>query len=470
MPPRHATILKRIRASDRARFTRAYEYGERHLGSIPRRSGESYHTHGCEVANVLSEFTENSSLLVTAMLHDLLVHPDGEELLGAAPLSDAEKSLIRKLHPLRRLHIDANTEDLDRVIGAFTEDPELLPLRMAHRVNDVRHMKRFERTLRHHISKETLHMYTAIAGRLGLHAWRHEMEDTCFIEVQPKIAAALRRKIEKMKTVDRESLRQSARFLKRELKKQGISADIQTRHKTLYSTYRKMVIKKRKFEELTDRLAIRVLVPSVRHCYLALGVVHAVFHPIPGKLKDYIGAPKENGYRSIHTVIYPLPGITEQPIEVQIRTHEMHEECEFGAMKHGEYKNAVYALEARPARVNLFRSLALLKEEAREPKQFTAALRTYFRDDHIALFDAKNNLYHMKSPVSALDFLCHVHGKRVTRLKSVFINGRLRAIDSKVHDGDTISAQFGKKRTMHKGWLHACRQARTKAMMREWAT
>jgi len=249
------------------------------------------------------------------------------------------------------------------------------------------------------------------------------------------------------------------------LKKHGISAEIQTRKKSLYSTYRKMAIKKRRFEELTDRLAIRILVPEMKDCYQALGVVHAVFHPIPGKLKDYIGAPKENGYRSIHTVVYPLPGVTEQPIEIQIRTRQMHDECEFGSLRHGEYKNAVYALEAKPARVNLFRSLALLKEESRSPKQFTEALRTYFRDDHVALFDEKNNLYHLKGPVSALDFACLVHGKRVSRLKSVRINGREQSYSTLLKDGDTVEVSFGVKRTVRKDWRHACRNPQTKKIL-----
>lgn len=461
-------LYRRLEGAVSARLEHVVSFAEAHLKQLPRRSGESYYVHGCEVAAVLAESTKDISLLKIAVLHDVLVHPDGQDLIKEAPLSKEERMLIAKLHPLRRLHIDANTEDLDRVIGAFTENPKLLALRMAHRVNDVRHIDRFEKTLRMQIAKETLHMYTAIAGRLGLHLWRHEMEDACFRIVQPKIASALKRKMQSMKQVDTASLRQSSRFLERALKKEGINATISTRTKTLYSTYRKMAMKKRRFEDLTDRLAIRIVVKKKTECYLALGVVHNVFHPIPGKLKDYIGAPKENGYQSIHTVVYPLPGVTEQPIEVQIRTEGMHAECEFGPMKHGEYKNALYALDARPGRVNLFRSLALLKEEARQPKQFTEALRTYFREDHIALFDNKNNLYHMKSPVSALDFLLHVYEKRSTYLKTVLINGRERPIDTVLHDGDTIAATFAKKRTLQKKWLDAARLSSSRKKLRVW--
>lgn len=431
---------------ERSRIRLTHRYADDHLRSLTRRSGESYAVHGREVATVLRELTDDASLFCVAVLHDLLVHPDGDALLEASPLSQDERKLVQELHPLRRLHIDANTEDLDRVISAFTEDERLLPLRMAHRLNDLRHVKRFDQRLQRQIARESLHMYTAIAGRLGMHAWRHEMEDICFRLLRPHTVEQLERKFAACAKLDAACLKHAKRFLLKKLRDEGIAASIDGRIKQLYSTYRKMIIKKRRFEELTDRLALRIVVPTIRDCYHALGVVHAALHPIAGKLKDYIGAPKENGYRSIHTVVHPLPGVTELPIEIQIRTPAMDAECEFGVAKHGDYKNAVYALQSPLARVNLFRNLLSLREEARSPKQFEAALRTYFNDDHIALFDASNNLYHLKQPVTALEFISHVYGKRSGFLKSVRVNGRERSFTVLLRDGDTVDARFGRSR------------------------
>ena len=180
----------------------------------------------------------------------------------------------------------------------------------------------------------------------------------------------------------------------------------------------------------------------------------------------HIGVPKENGYRSIHTVVYPLPGVNEQPIEIQIRTREMHEECEYGIAKHGEYKNFLYALNSRSARVALFRNLQNLREETRSPKQFEEALRTYFREDHIAIFDARNNLYHLKDPATALDFVCSVFEKRIRFLKSVRINGRERSLDTPLHDGDTVEGLFGKESRVDRSWLSYPRHNVTKRMIR----
>ena len=228
-----------------------------------------------------------------------------------------------------------------------------------------------------------------------------------------------------------------------------------------------MVIKDRRFEELTDRLALRVIVDSTMDCYKALAVVHGVMHPIPGKLKDYIGAPKENGYRSIHTVVYPLPGVTEQPMEIQIRTRVMHRVCEFGLAAHGEYKNLLYTLDAAPSRVHLLRNLESLREEARSPGQFEQALRHYFRDDHLTVFDAFNNLYHLKGPATALDLVTFLFPGKISSLKHVRVNGRILPIGTLLKNGHPVEACFGKKRTISRAWSSSCRHHLTCRRIRD---
>lgn len=441
-------------------------YARKHLQGIRRRSGEDYATHGIEVASVLRESNHDVSILKVAVLHDVLVHPDGKELLRMSPLSASERQLVEQMHELRRLHIDSNTEDLDTVLDAFMESEILLPLRMAHRVNDVRHLARFSAGLQKEIATETLHMYTAIAGRLGMNIWRTEMENICFQKLHPQNAKRLLAKFTAARKLDDACLRTTQSYMAKKLQKQGISCYFEHRIKSLYSSYRKMVLKNRAFEELTDRLALRIIVPTEMDCYKTLAVVHASMHPIPGKLKDYIGAPKENGYQSIHTVVYPLPGVTEQPIEIQIRTAEMHKRCEYGALAHGEYKAVIYSLNSQPTRVNLFRNLESLRQESRNPQQFEEALRQYFREDHIALFDIQNNLYHIKKPASALDFVCHVYPDRLSTLKEITVNGRKRSPDALLHDGDIVQAIFGRKRTLQKDWLLACMHPSAKKYIR----
>lgn len=442
-------------------------YARKHLSHITRRSDEDYAIHGIEVACVLREANcEDISLLKVAVLHDILLHPDGKELLRTSVLTTTEKQLITQMHDLRRLHIDSNTADLDTVLDAFMQHESLLPLRMAHRLNDVRHLTRFPKGLQKQIATETLHMYTAIAGRLGMNSWRVEMENICFLKLHPKHAKNLQAKFQSISRLDAACLKATQQFLQKNLRKSTVECLFEYRIKSLYSTYRKMVLKDRSFEELTDRIALRAIVPNVMDCYKALAVVHACMHPIPGKLKDYIGAPKENGYRSIHTVVYPLPGVTEQPIEIQIRTQDMHKRCEYGAWAHGEYKALVYSLHSKPTRVNLFRNLESLRYESRKPKQFEEALRQYFREDHIAIFDSQNNLYHIKKPANAIDFVCHAYPERCRFLKHVTINGRKRSLDAPLQDGDIVEATFGRKRSVQKNWLIACKHSSAKRCMK----
>lgn len=437
-------LLADLSHQDRSTLLSVITFSRTHLSGLQRRSGESYAEHGVEVACVLKESQPDISLLCVAVLHDVLVHPDGKDLLSFAPISDHEKMLVRHMHALRRLHINENTDDLDTVMDAFMEQPVLLPLRMAHRVNDVRHIARFTSPLCKEIAKESLHMYAAIAGRLGMQRWRVELEDGSFPLLQPGIAAKLSRQFEATKVADNLCLQHTKQFLESMLQQHGINAVVDVRIKGHYSTYRKMIIKHRSFEDLTDRLALRIVVEKTEDCYLALGVVHAAMHPIPGKLKDYIGAPKENGYQSIHTVVYPLPGVTEQPMELQIRTQSMHQDCEYGPAAHADYKQTVYALGRKASRVNLFRNLEQLREEATTPQQFEEALRMYFREDHIAVFDADNNIYHIKTPATAMDFARHAYPKKYRRMRDVRINGRKQPSEIPLQDGDTVDIVFGR--------------------------
>lgn len=452
-------------ASQKSTLRTVEQFAYEHLHDLKRRSGQSYAEHGIEVAGVLREAADDPMLQSVAILHDLLVHSDGEHLLRISPLSDQEKVLVQDMHELRRLHIDAKTKDLNTVLDAFSRHEELLPLRMAHRLNDVRHLDRFPAELRKEIAHESLHMYTAIAGRLGMHAWRYEMEDMCFRLLHPVIARNLQKKYDSSKQLDDTCLSQAEEFLVSVLRQRGIRSWTRSRIKGLYSTYRKMVLKKRRFAELTDRLAIRVVVPDVADCYKALGVIHEVMHPIPGKLKDYIGAPKENGYQSIHTVVYPLPAVTELPIEIQIRTEHMQELNEYGRLSHTGYKDALYALQTAQSRVNLFRNLEILRSESRSPQQFEDALRTYFSEDHVAVFSSTDQLYHLPKPATALDFVCHVFPKRSAKLKEVRINGRARPMDTVLKDGDIVQPAFAKSQQFEKAWLSACRHAGAKRVL-----
>lgn len=456
----------RTRSAQTSRLQKVQAYADTFLKTITRGSGETYAAHGKEVARVLSEVAADASILAIATLHDILVHPDGQTLLHASPLTEDERSIVQRMHMLRRLHIDANTDDLDLVIDSFVEDPRLMLLRMAHRLNDIRHLSRFSTKRRKELAHETLHMYSAISGRLGFQRWRWQMEDICFLALQPKIAGAIQKEFDQCRKVDLACLKHTSTFLEKQFSENGMKVVMDERIKGLYSTYRKMILKKKRFDELTDRLALRILVPTQDDCYRALGIIHSCMHAIPGKLKDYIGTPKENGYRSIHTVVFPLPGVSVLPIEIQIRTADMHKECEYGIASHTDYKDLTYALTCQPARANLFRNLEQLRSLSRTPVQFEEALRTYFREDDIILFDPDNKLYHMRRPVTALDFACGSLQMNPFTITGARVNGRKQPLSVLLRDGDTVDIITGKTPLPTAEYLKACQQAQTKKIVK----
>ncbi len=435
-------ILNNLNKKDSEKILLVYSFSKKHLSSILRRDNISYFQHCLELANVVMEFSKDSSLIAVALLHDLLVDEEGKFLLNISPLNTREKALIRKMNRLRRLHINESTDDLDLVVDMFVKAPDLVLLRMAHRMNDVRNLARFDEDVLKKIADESLHIYASMAERLGFHRWKREMENISFKFLFPDLYKDLEEIFKKNYKLDMLCLNHAKDYLLKKLEENVVKADISFRIKDIYSTYRKMTIKSRKFEDLKDRLALRIVVEDLEDCYKVLCIVHSCMHPIPGKLKDYIGSPKANGYRSLHTVVYPLPGITEQPFEVQIRTTQIHEECEYGIISHHNYKNLTYNLSNNASRVDLFKNLEFIKRNIRSPKEFESALRSYFRQDTIMIFDSKDNMYHFKSGMTALDFALLIYHDECKYLELIKINGREQAIDTKLMNGDVIEVIF----------------------------
>lgn len=462
-----SNTLSYLKKSNNKRLEAVIDFAKEHLSKITRENGESFFEHGINVTKIINEISNEEILMVVALLHNIFLHPKAKNLIKLSPLTLEEEKLARKMHKLRALNINSKISDLDQFIKTLTEDSRLILLRMAHRLNDIRNLNSFGQIKQKEISRETLHMYTSIAGRLGLHAWRYEMEDICFKILHPQKIKFLESKFSQSKSLDIVSLKQTKNFLATELNKNNIEANITHRIKGLYSTYRKMLLNNRTFEELTDRLALRIIVKNIDDCYRALGVIHSKMHPIPEKLKDYIGAPKENGYQSIHTVVFPLPGVTEQPIEIQIRTQKMHRECEYGFAAHSKYKNISYFIKNNNrVRVNLFRNLEILKVETQSPKQFENVLRTYLRHDHLGIFDHKNNLYHLKNPATVMDFICLAYKYKAAKVKNVRVNGKESDLSRPLKNGDVVEVFFTKKAVLDRRWVTACSQKSSKVLIK----
>ena len=241
----------------------ALSFAKKYLSTITRQNGENCFEHGLHIASIIWEISTEETLIIVAILHDIFLHPNAEAILKESLLSKEQQKLAQQMHSLRGLDINSHAKDLDQFIQAFTQDNRLVLLRMAHRLNDIRNIETFDPLIQKKLCRETLHMYASIAGRLGLHAWRYEMEDACFKVLHPEKASLLEKRFNDLHSLDLACLKPTKKFIATALTKNNIPATIEYRIKNLYSAYRKMLFKHYTFEELTDRLAIRVIVNNL---------------------------------------------------------------------------------------------------------------------------------------------------------------------------------------------------------------
>ncbi|QQS59548.1 bifunctional (p)ppGpp synthetase/guanosine-3',5'-bis(diphosphate) 3'-pyrophosphohydrolase [Candidatus Peregrinibacteria bacterium] len=430
----------------------AHELANTHLSTIMRRTGESYAKHGEEVACVTFERTKNPSLIACALCHDIHLHPRGEEILRKSFFSESERNIIRSMHQLRRLHVDENTDDLEFAIQSFLENADIALLRLAHRVNDIRHITRFLLRLQKTISRETLFLYGVIAGSLGISAWRRELEDISFSVLHPRYFQKVLKSFSASSRFDNALLEKTETILREKMQRENIPAQIHKRMKGIYSTYKKLLLHHQSFREIPDRIAIRIITENEKDCYHILGIVHRLFPPSFEGFRDYIAAPKENGYQSLHTLVSPFPGENPQRIEVQIRTHRMHSQDEFGLASHARYKNAKYALTKGKMLGNLERGLLHLRAEVKSPEHFEQLLKSAIRERHIIIFDKENTPHTIDAPATLLDVACLLYKKRSAFIKEVRLNGRLEELASSVRNGDSVSFSFSRKKQATKKW------------------
>jgi GTP diphosphokinase / guanosine-3',5'-bis(diphosphate) 3'-diphosphatase len=459
MSSNHSRLLAMIEPPGREEVAEVLAFAREHLRAIPRQIDGNYATHSIRVAETVAEMTTDPVLLRVALLHDLLAHADGETLLRQSPLTREERDLARKMFMLRHLRLDSNMEQLETALYAFIEQPKVLPLRIAHRLHDIRQLEEFPSDSAQHIATETLSIYCAIAQRFGFSAWRREMEDRCFRLLQPQEAAATQAMIDRVHGSEMGDLRRAKTFLSKHFRNAGIAAQIHCKTKCLYTTHSKMEREQIPFDGLHDRLQIRVIVGRSDWCYAALSVVHSIFSPMPGLLQDFIGSPKDNGYRSIDTFVYPCAGVTSRPLDISIRTAQMHDECEFGIGKGGRLAIT------RNTWLDLLHHLHVRGHEMQAPWQFAELLRGYFAGG-IGLYDSKHNFYRLRPPVTALDFACHVYGSACAGLQSVSRNGVQCPLDTPLKNGDTVGARFSPATRVSKEWIDACRHDSSKDVIR----
>lgn len=447
-------LINKCEKGDNCQLLRkAYNFAEKILGNKIHRSGIEYFEHSLELAQTITEMKIDCDTVCAAILHDTLIFVKPSDLKKAG-FSTRIIKIVQTAYYLRRISPHNHQHDLEKILTVISDNIRSWFIRIAHQLIDIRHLDRFDPPTAHRIAQESLLLYSAIAGRLSMNRIRREIEDTCFQYIYPQPYQKIKNLYQKTNESDQTCLQQIQHLINNFLKKEKITFQLQSRLKGIYSTYRKIVLKKKKYDELYDRLAIRILVPKISHCYQVLGILHQHFTPIPGRLKDYIGIPKPNGYQAIHTVIYPRNGMSIYPIEIQIRTEAMHQQAEYGIAAHWNYKTRQKIADSVYHQVNTLKNLLVLKSEYNNPQEFVKSLNNYFSGKYIVIFNNESKILHLPRQATALDAAFIIYGDKAFRTQKIKINGRFQPLNTPLFDGDTIEITSANKITFQKNWLN----------------
>ncbi|PCJ97088.1 MAG: bifunctional (p)ppGpp synthetase/guanosine-3',5'-bis(diphosphate) 3'-pyrophosphohydrolase [Zetaproteobacteria bacterium] len=433
---------------------KAYAFAkEMHEGQF-RSSGEPYVTHPVEVAQILAEMKMDITTIVTALLHDTVEDTD-------ATFEDLEKNFGKSVSDLvngvsKLTRIESQTlegkqaENFRKLLLAMSEDIRVLLVKLSDRLHNMRTMggiKKVEK--RRRISLETLEIYAPLAERIGVHFIKEELEDLCFEQINPEARESITNRLSYLRKEGVDVVDDIIDELTKILHDAGVEAEVTGREKTRYSIWKKMQRKNVAFEQLSDIMAFRVIVDKLEDCYLVLGTIHGKYHSVPGRFKDYISTPKPNGYKSIHTTIM---GPRRQRIEVQIRTHQMHDEGELGVAAHWAYKGSNQPQERDVTKYRWLRELLEILEQEQKPEDFWEHTKLELFQDRVFVFTPQGDLIELPNGATSVDFAYAVHSAIGDKCVGAKINGRIAPLNSRLTNGDQVEVITAKTQNPSPTW------------------
>src|SRR6187402_1542912 len=456
---------------------RAYSAAEKaHSGQL-RKSGEPYITHPVAVAQILADLGIGSKTLAAALLHDTVEDTEYTLEMVRKDFGDEVAMLVDGVTKLDKLKYgdSAQAETVRKMVVAMSKDIRVLVIKLADRLHNARTWGFVPEASARRKAQETLEIYAPLAHRLGIQAIKWELEDLSFSVLYPKLYVEIESLV-KQRTPQREEFVQNViDSVKDDLKSSKIKGKVVGRPKQYYSIYQKMIVRGREFDEIYDLVGIRVLVNSVRDCYAVLGSIHSRWNPIPGRFKDYIATPKFNLYQSLHTTVIGPEG---RAVEIQIRTHDMHQRAEFGVAAHWKYKNRVNGNKGatEPGRDDA--DLAWLahitdwQTETSDPGEFLDNLRFEIGAKEVYVFTPQGKVIGLPTGATPVDFAYAVHTEVGHRTMGAKVNGRLVPLDSTLSSGDSVEVFTSKNpdAAPSQDWLNFVKSPRARNKIRAWFT
>jgi GTP diphosphokinase / guanosine-3',5'-bis(diphosphate) 3'-diphosphatase len=466
-------LVKRVRTqspkADIKMIEKAYEFAAESHRDQFRASGEQFIEHPLAVAEILADLGLDTITLASALLHDVvedtpLTLEDIEEEFGAQVREIIDGlTKLDKIEFRTREHQQA--ENMRKMMIAIAKDPRVLLIKLADRLHNMRTIGHLPRDKQEIKARETIEIYSSLANRLGIHQIRWQLEDLSFATLYPKQFDEIVRMVEERQPERDAHLTSVVSELDQALKKAKIKAEISGRPKHYYSIYEKMIVRGKEFGEIFDLVGIRVLVDEVRDCYGALGTIHALWRPVPGRFKDYIAMPKFNMYQSLHTAVLGPGG---KPLEIQIRTHRMHVTAQFGIAAHWKYKEGKAG--KGEADLGWLQQMLEWQKELSDPKEFMESLRIDLYRDEVFVFTPKGDVMSFPAGATPIDFAYTIHTEVGHRCIGARVNGRLVPLDYQLETGDTVEVLTSKAPSAapSQDWLAIVKTPRARNKIRQW--
>lgn len=472
LEPLLQAVAKTNGREDIAFLERAYHVAERaHRGQF-RKSGDPYITHPVSVATILAELGSPKEVLAAALLHDTVEDTDYSLDRLRHEFGDEIAQLVDGVTKLDKLTYGeaAQAETVRKMIVAMSRDIRVLLIKLADRLHNARTWKYVSASSAERKAKETLEIYAPLAHRLGLNTMKWELEDLSFRALYPKVYDEIVALVAQHAPARDQYLTTVTEQINDDLRKARIKAEVSGRPKHYYSIYQKMIVRGRDFADIYDLVGIRVLVDSVRDCYGVLGILHARWSPVPGRFKDYIALPKFNLYQSLHTTVI---GPTGKPVEIQIRTKEMHRRAEYGVAAHWKYKALSGPGEmARAGNQEMawLRQLMEWQKDTADSGEFLESLRFEINTQEVYVFTPKGDVIALPQGATPVDFAYSVHTEVGHRTMGARVNGRLVSLESVLQTGDVVEVFTSKAPGAgpSRDWLGFVASQRARTKIRQW--
>ncbi len=455
--------------ADLAVLERAYRFSERSHRGQQRASGEPYLSHPLEVANLLVDFKMDVVTVTAGLLHDVLEDTDATKAELEREFGKEIAELVDGVTKLGKLAFSSReerqAENFRKMLVAMARDLRVLMIKMADRLHNMRTLDYLAPDRGRKIAQETLDIYAPLAHRLGMAKVKAELEDLALRTLSPDAYVDLQKRVAKRRLERETDINQVITIIERKLREVGIESQIRGRPKHFFSIWKKMHDQGREFDEIYDLTAVRVITGSVRDCYGSLGVIHSLWKPVPGRFKDFIAMPKVNMYQSLHTTVIGPKG---DPVEIQIRTWEMHRIAEEGIAAHWLYKEKKAGKDKLDESLAWLRQLIETQQDTKDPREFLDSVRVDLFPDEVYVFTPKGDVKALPDGATPIDFAFAVHTKVGEHCVGAKVNGKLVPLRTTLRQGDIVEIVTSPNQHPSRDWLKFVKSTRARTKINQW--